>query len=487
AAGPPADVFALGAILFEALAGRPAFEGDNALEVMRKIEDSSHGELRRLARDIPADLVAAVEKALERDPAARHRDGLALAAALVEGKPVGRKPPFVAAGVGLLVLGGLGAGLALARRGPAPPSAPSPSPAPAAGPAPAPVVSHTSNPEALRLARRALERYAQSDNDGALADATKALELEPRIQKMWAVRGTIRIDRKDHEGAISDFEHAVALDPKDGLSWGSLAAALHDMRQFDRAVSAANKAIENGDPLPMSFVVRAEGHKRKGDAANAIADFTRALDRDGRCTAALIGRGFTRKATGDLVGARADLERFIELVPGDSDAGVARKALAELERTSGEVPSRAETLLEARDLDGTIEAANAELEFAPDSARALHARGVARMMKGTELEKALADLDRAIGIDAGRAETWVARAGLRLVREEFPLAIIDATRAIELDGRLSQPWITRAVAKERTGDTAGAIADFEQVLGRLPEGSENRATVEAMLAKVRGR
>ncbi|HZV01700.1 MAG TPA: serine/threonine-protein kinase, partial [Planctomycetota bacterium] len=44
--GPPADVFALGAILLECLAGRPAFPGKNALEVVVRVTDGKHEKLR---------------------------------------------------------------------------------------------------------------------------------------------------------------------------------------------------------------------------------------------------------------------------------------------------------------------------------------------------------------------------------------------------------------------------------------------------------
>ncbi|HZV02078.1 MAG TPA: serine/threonine-protein kinase [Planctomycetota bacterium] len=86
-AGPPADVFALGAILYECLAGHPAFSGESPLEVIARVAE---GEVEPL--EGPPWLAAIVERALDPDPARRFEDAEALARALEAG-PVSTKPP----------------------------------------------------------------------------------------------------------------------------------------------------------------------------------------------------------------------------------------------------------------------------------------------------------------------------------------------------------------------------------------------------------
>src|SRR5262249_13519673 len=83
--GPPADVFALGAIIYELLGGRPAFEGDTAIEVMAKISGGDIDPIETRRPDVPPWLARVVGRALERDPARRFPDGEALARALAEG------------------------------------------------------------------------------------------------------------------------------------------------------------------------------------------------------------------------------------------------------------------------------------------------------------------------------------------------------------------------------------------------------------------
>ncbi len=85
--GPPADVFALGAVLYECLAGVPAFPGESIQAVLEKLEQCRPAPLRNLAPGVPARLALVIERALARDPARRFPDGDALARALGQGAP----------------------------------------------------------------------------------------------------------------------------------------------------------------------------------------------------------------------------------------------------------------------------------------------------------------------------------------------------------------------------------------------------------------
>jgi hypothetical protein len=77
--GPPTDVYALGAILYECLTGRSPFSGSAATEQMRQAVKQPPVPPRRLNRQVPADLQAICLKCLAKDPAQRYRSALALA------------------------------------------------------------------------------------------------------------------------------------------------------------------------------------------------------------------------------------------------------------------------------------------------------------------------------------------------------------------------------------------------------------------------
>jgi Tol biopolymer transport system component/predicted Ser/Thr protein kinase len=67
------DVFSFGVVLYEALAGRRPFEPGSDVERLRAVVNHQIVPITRFCPDAPADLQAAILKALERDPAHRYQ------------------------------------------------------------------------------------------------------------------------------------------------------------------------------------------------------------------------------------------------------------------------------------------------------------------------------------------------------------------------------------------------------------------------------
>jgi TolB-like protein/tRNA A-37 threonylcarbamoyl transferase component Bud32 len=92
---PVADVYSLGAVLFNVLAGRPPFLGSNPVSVIRQASETQAPKLRSLAPSLDRDLETICARCLERDPKARYQSAGDLAADLehwLAGRPIVARP-----------------------------------------------------------------------------------------------------------------------------------------------------------------------------------------------------------------------------------------------------------------------------------------------------------------------------------------------------------------------------------------------------------
>jgi hypothetical protein len=97
-ATPASDVYALGLIGYECLAGHPAFDGDNAVSIALK---QVQQEPEPLPGELPPGVRTLITRSLAKDPAVRLPDGAAFAAAIEDvlaGRPVDSGPATVAVG-----------------------------------------------------------------------------------------------------------------------------------------------------------------------------------------------------------------------------------------------------------------------------------------------------------------------------------------------------------------------------------------------------
>jgi serine/threonine protein kinase len=83
-ASPQSDLFAMGSVLWEALSGSRLFDARTDLEVFKQIRNCEIRPLAPLRPDLPAELIAAVDRALSKDPAHRFGSARAMAFALAE-------------------------------------------------------------------------------------------------------------------------------------------------------------------------------------------------------------------------------------------------------------------------------------------------------------------------------------------------------------------------------------------------------------------
>lgn len=90
------DIYALGAVIYFLVTGRPPFQTDNAIDTLLQVLERTPVSVRELNPKVPRDLETIVHKCLAKDPKLRYQSARALADDLnnfVQGLPIAARPP----------------------------------------------------------------------------------------------------------------------------------------------------------------------------------------------------------------------------------------------------------------------------------------------------------------------------------------------------------------------------------------------------------
>ena len=175
--------------------------------------------------------------------------------------------------------------------------------------------------DAAAYRNRAAVKGIQTDYELALADISKALELDDRDAWAWALRGRIQCALKNYRAAITNADKAIELNPKDSSAYDARATDYLCLDDFARAAADLETALKLNPTNATAFVVRALIRaKRGGEDAVALADFQCAVVFAPQSPEARGMLGWFQYKTSQWQPALANLRKALELgtITGES-------------------------------------------------------------------------------------------------------------------------------------------------------------------------
>ncbi len=232
--GPGADIYALGAILYECLTGRPPFVGENPLEILQTLRDKEPMPLEELNRKVPRDLRTICMKCLQKKPEDRYARAADLAEDLrsfLANKPIKARPPGLVTRGWKLVCRNPGWTTAFA--------------ACVAGFAVSTVFAVVAWRQQLAAQREA----SRAERNAALRLAALNDVLDIVTSERLRRAGQTRLMRDLLERLTPRFEDVLRLDDQDdatreqqGMAWNSLTVIRQATNQHDKALEASERA-----------------------------------------------------------------------------------------------------------------------------------------------------------------------------------------------------------------------------------------------------
>ncbi|GAB4389438.1 MAG: hypothetical protein Kow0025_14760 [Thermodesulfovibrionales bacterium] len=119
------------------------------------------------------------------------------------------------------------------------------------------------------------------ENQAAFVEFQKALELDPRNEKVHNAIGVVYLNLDDYGKAREYFANAVRLDPSFSEAFNNLCFASYSLKRWSDAVEACRKALEN--PLYLTpekaYYNMARAYYRMGEYRKAEEAYEDAIKR----------------------------------------------------------------------------------------------------------------------------------------------------------------------------------------------------------------
>jgi tetratricopeptide (TPR) repeat protein len=180
---------------------------------------------------------------------------------------------------------------------------------------------------ALAYAQRAAAQEVKGEHDAAIADFTKAIEIDPKLAAAYDSRGFSYSRKNELDRAIVDYDKAIEINPKYANAYNNRGIAFGNKGEVDRAIADYSKALEIDPKFAWPYNNRGNAYVKKGELDRAIADYDKAIEINANYSLAYSNRGHAFEKKNDDERAIADFRKVLEL-PAPSETDRQRQEIA---------------------------------------------------------------------------------------------------------------------------------------------------------------
>lgn len=156
-------------------------------------------------------------------------------------------------------------------------------------------------------------------------DSTSA---QPRGARELYNQGIDKASQKDYQGALADYTKALQIDSQDPNIYYSRALIYVELGEYEKAIADYTKAIDfKYNPLSIAYYNRAIAYRYKQDVQAAISDFNKSLLLDPNYADAYFDRANAYSSQGEREKAIADYKKAAELYQKKGNTKNYQKAL----------------------------------------------------------------------------------------------------------------------------------------------------------------
>ena len=163
----------------------------------------------------------------------------------------------------------------------------------------------------------AYDKGRLKDHYGAIADYTKAIEINPNDATSYFNRGISKGYLKNHYAAIADYTKAIEIDPNKADVYNNRGFSKALLKNHYLATADYTKAIEIDPNHSKAYRNRGYSRIKLKDYYKAITDYTKAIQIDPNNALAYYGRGLSKAYLNNRYAAIKDYTKAIEIDPND--------------------------------------------------------------------------------------------------------------------------------------------------------------------------